>query len=118
MFLCYLHDQDATMNKFRGDWLLAGDLGVLDEDGFFRFIGRDDDVITSASYRIGPGPIEGCLIRYPAVRFAAVIGVPDAKRTEIVCAVVVLNDGYTPGNTLVREAGACAHTARGARVSA
>ncbi|SAL45125.1 AMP-dependent synthetase and ligase [Caballeronia arvi] len=103
MFLGYWRDEAATAQKFRGDFLLTGDLGTLDDDGFFRFIGRDDDVITSAGYRIGPGPIEDCLIRHPAVRFAAVIGVPDAKRTEIVCAVVVLNDGFEPGDALVRE---------------
>ncbi|WP_409241956.1 AMP-binding enzyme, partial [Caballeronia sp. INML3] len=91
----------ATAQKFRGDYLLTGDLGMLDAEGFFRFIGRDDDVITSAGYRIGPGPIEDCLLRHPAVRFAAVIGVADERRTEIVCAVVVLNDGFEPGDALV-----------------
>jgi acetyl-CoA synthetase len=103
MFLGYWRNDAATADKFRGDYLLTGDRGTLDADGFFRFIGRDDDVITSAGYRIGPGPIEDCLIRHPAVRFAAVIGVPDAQRTEIVCAVVVLNDGYEAGDALVRE---------------
>jgi acetyl-CoA synthetase len=103
MFLGYWHDQAATAAKFRGDYLLTGDLGVLDDDGFFRFIGRDDDVITSAGYRIGPGPIEDCLIRHPAVRIAAAIGVPDERRTEIVCAVVVLNEGFAPSDELVRE---------------
>ena len=103
MFLGYWRDEAATAQKFRGEFLLTGDLGTLDDDGFFRFIGRDDDVITSAGYRIGPGPIEDCLIRHPAVRFAAAIGVPDAKRTEIVCAIVVLNDGFQPGEELVRE---------------
>ncbi|KND55792.1 Acetyl-coenzyme A synthetase [Candidatus Paraburkholderia kirkii] len=103
MFIGYWRDEAATAQKFRGDFLLTGDLGTLDDDGFFRFIGCDDDVITSAGYRIGPGPIEDCLIRHPAVRFAAAIGVPDAKRTEIVCAVVVLNDGFEPGDALVRE---------------
>ncbi|MDR5781841.1 acyl-CoA synthetase [Caballeronia sp. LZ065] len=102
MFLGYWRDEAATAQKFRGEFLLTGDLGTL-EDGFFRFLGRDDDVITSAGYRIGPGPIEDCLIRHPAVRFAAVIGVPDARRTEIVCAVVVLNEGFEPGEALVRE---------------
>jgi acetyl-CoA synthetase len=102
MFLGYWRDEAATLAKYRGGWLLTGDRGVLDAEGFFRFIGRDDDVITSAGYRIGPGPIEDCLIRHPAVRFAAVIGVPDEKRTEIVCAVVVLNDGFTASDALVR----------------
>ncbi|WP_244830868.1 acyl-CoA synthetase [Caballeronia sp. TF1N1] len=103
MFLGYWRDEAATAQKFRGDYLLTGDLGMLDAEGFFRFIGRDDDVITSAGYRIGPGPIEDCLLRHPAVRFAAVIGVADERRTEIVCAVVVLNDGFEPGDALVLE---------------
>src|SRR3546814_5241002 len=69
-------------------------LGVRDARGFIRFVGRNDDVITSAGYRIGPAPIEDCLIGHPAVRMAAVVGVPDEQRTEIVMAYVVLNDGF------------------------
>ncbi len=76
---------------------------MADEDGFIRFVGRDDDVITSAGYRIGPGPIEDCLLRHPAVRMAAVVGVPDAVRTEIVKAFVVVQPGVEAGDALVRE---------------
>ena len=68
----------ATADKFIGDYLVTGDSGIMDEAGFVRFVGRMDDVITSAGYRIGPGPIEDCLIGHPAVREAAVVGVPDA----------------------------------------
>jgi acetyl-CoA synthetase len=75
----------------------------MDADGFIRFVGRNDDVITSAGYRIGPGPIEDCLLGHPAVRMAAVVGVPDATRTEIVKAFIVLNAGYEPSDTLVSE---------------
>jgi acetyl-CoA synthetase len=102
MFLGYWRNEPATRDKFRGDWLLTGDMGLMDADGFIRFVGRDDDVITSAGYRIGPAPIEDCLLRHPAVRMAAVVGAPDVQRTEIVTAFVVLNPGYEPGDLLVR----------------
>jgi acetyl-CoA synthetase len=103
MFLGYWNNPEATAEKFAGDYLLTGDLGVRDEQGFIRFVGRNDDVITSAGYRIGPGPIEDCLIGHPAVRMAAVVGVPDAERTEIVMAYVVLNDGYQGDEALVKS---------------
>jgi len=102
MFLGYWNNEAATRDKFRGDWLLTGDMGVIDADGFIRFVGRDDDVITSAGYRIGPAPIEDCLLRHPAVKMAAVVGAPDAQRTEIVTAFVVLNPGHAAGDALVR----------------
>ncbi|MBN3763089.1 acyl-CoA synthetase [Burkholderia sp. Ac-20365] len=102
MFLGYWRNERATRDKFRGDWLLTGDMGLMDENGFIRFVGRDDDVITSAGYRIGPAPIEDCLLRHPAVRMAAVVGAPDVQRTEIVTAFVVLNPGYQPSDALVQ----------------
>ena len=71
MFLEYWQRPDATGDKFIGDWMATGDQGIVDEDGYFQFVGRDDDVITSAGYRIGPGEIEDCLIRHPAVALAA-----------------------------------------------
>ncbi|PMS20361.1 AMP-dependent synthetase [Trinickia dabaoshanensis] len=103
MFLGYWRNPEATREKFAGEYLVTGDIGVMDADGFVRFVGRNDDVITSAGYRIGPGPIEDCLLGHPAVRMAAVVGVPDATRTEIVKAFIVLNPGYEPGDALVRE---------------
>ena len=103
MFLGYWNNQDATQEKFIGDWLITGDTGTKDAYGYLTFVGRNDDVITSAGYRIGPGPIEDCLIGHPAVRLAAVIGAPDEERTEIVKAFVVLKDGHTPSNALTRE---------------
>ncbi|QOH34002.1 hypothetical protein C7S14_4371 [Burkholderia cepacia] len=102
MFLEYWRNADATRDKFAGDYLLTGDTGMIDADGFVRFVGRDDDVITSAGYRIGPGPIEDCLLTHPAVRMAAVVGVPDATRTEIVKAFVVLNPGHAGDEALVQ----------------
>ncbi|MBB1594922.1 acyl-CoA synthetase [Achromobacter sp. UMC46] len=102
MFLGYWNNPEATAEKFVGDYLLTGDLGMRDAQGFIRFVGRNDDVITSAGYRIGPAPIEDCLIGHPAVRMAAVVGVPDEQRTEIVMAYVVLNDGFDGDDALVK----------------
>jgi acetyl-CoA synthetase len=103
MFLGYWNNPAATAAKFSGDWLLTGDTGVKDEDGRFRFIGRADDVITSSGYRIGPGEVEDCLLRHPAVAMAAAIGVPDALRTEVVTAVIVPAPGIEPGPALAGE---------------
>lgn len=102
MFLGYWNNPEATAEKFAGDYLLTGDIGVRDALGFIRFVGRNDDVITSAGYRIGPAPIEDCLIGHPAVRMAAVVGVPDAQRTEVVMAYVVLNEGYEGDEALIK----------------
>lgn len=103
MFLGYWNNEDATRAKFARDMLLTGDLGRRDEDGYLWFVGRDDDVITSGGYRIGPGEIEDCLLRHPAVGMAAVIGVPDPIRTEVVKAVIVLKDGYEGSDALATE---------------
>jgi acetyl-CoA synthetase len=102
MFLGYWNNPEATAAKFAGDWLLTGDQGVRDEEGWFRFVGRDDDVITSAGYRIGPGEIEDCLLRHPAVAMAAVIGLPDPLRTEAVTAIVVPAPGVAANAALAR----------------
>ncbi|WP_375457627.1 AMP-binding protein [uncultured Enterovirga sp.] len=103
MFLGYWNDPDATERKFIGDWMLTGDQATIDPDGYISFVGRDDDVITSSGYRIGPGEIEDCLLRHPAVRLAAAIGKPDALRTEIVKAFVVPAPGYAPSDALAAE---------------
>ncbi|MFN4011205.1 MAG: acyl-CoA synthetase [Pannonibacter sp.] len=103
MFLQYWNKPEATAEKFIGDWMTTGDQGVMDRDGYVEFIGRDDDVITSASYRIGPGEIEDCLLTHPAVKLAAAIGKPDALRTEIVKAYVVLVEGYRGDDALAQE---------------
>lgn len=100
MFLGYWNNDAATDKKFVGDWMTTGDQGVMDEDGYFEFFGRDDDVITSSGYRIGPGEIEDCLLGHPAVQLAAAVGKPDPVRTEIVKAFVVLAAGYRPGEAL------------------
>ncbi|RED54037.1 acyl-CoA synthetase [Aestuariispira insulae] len=103
MFLRYWQNEQATAEKFIGDWLLTGDTGKKDEDGYLWYIGRDDDVITTAGYRVGPGEIEDCLINHPAVQLAAVIGVPDPIRTQSVKAYIVLRDGFSEDETLTRE---------------
>jgi acetyl-CoA synthetase len=103
MFLEYWGKPDATREKFIGDWMTTGDQGVMDEEGYFSFIGRDDDVITSSGFRIGPGEIEDCLIRHPAVALAAAVGKPDALRTEIVKAFIVLKKDYAPSDALAAE---------------
>jgi acetyl-CoA synthetase len=103
MFLEYWGQPEATEAKFVGNWMLTGDQGVVDEDGYFSFVGRDDDVITSAGYRIGPGEIEDCLIAHPAVALAAVIGKPDPVRTEIVKAFIVPREGVVPDDALVAD---------------
>ncbi len=103
MFLKYWNDPEATETKFARDWLLTGDTGARDEDGYFRFVGREDDVISSGGYRIGPGEVEDCLIKHPAVAMAAVVGVPDELRGERVKAFLVLDEGATAGAALAAE---------------
>lgn len=93
MFLGYWRNDAATKAKFAGDWMLTGDQGVRDAEGYFSFFGRDDDVITSSGYRIGPGEIEDCLTGHPAVALAAAVGKPDPVRTEIVKAYIVVTPG-------------------------
>ena len=103
MFLEYWGKPQATRDKFIGDWMTTGDQGVMDAEGYFTFVGRDDDVITSSGFRIGPGEIEDCLIRHPAVALAAVVGKPDALRTEIVKAFIVLKKNHAPSDALAAE---------------
>ena len=103
MFLEYWQNPEATAKKFIGDWMTTGDQGVEDGDGYVHFFGRDDDVITSSGFRIGPGEIEDCLTGHPAVALAAAIGKPDPLRTEIVKAYVVLKDGYAGDARLADE---------------
>ncbi len=103
MFLEYWGRPEATRDKFIGDWMTTGDQGMVDDDGYVQFVGRDDDVITSAGYRIGPTEIEDCLIRHPAVALAAAVGKPDPVRTEIVKVFIVLKPGYVASETLAAD---------------
>jgi acetyl-CoA synthetase len=103
MFLEYWGRPEATRDKFRGEWLLTGDFGVKDGAGYIRYVGRRDDLINSAGYRIGPTEIESCLMRHAAVAMAAVIGVPDPVRGEVVKACIVLCDGHQPSEHLAAD---------------
>src|SRR5208282_4422064 len=90
MFLGYWNNPEATRAKFAGEWLLTGDVAVKDADGYIWYKGREDDLISSGGYRIGPTDIEDCLMKHTAVLMAAVVGSPDPVRGEIVKAFVVL----------------------------
>ena len=103
MFLEYWKNPEATAEKFRGPWCLLGDVAVKDDDGYLWFQGRDDDIISSAGYRIGPGEVEECLTKHPAVALAGVIGSPDPIRGEVVTAFIVLAAGYEPSPALAAE---------------
>lgn len=103
MLLEYWGKPEATKEKFVGDWWLTGDLARKDEDGYFYFLGRKDDLISSAGYRIGPSEIEACLIKHPAVAMAAAIGSPDELRGEIVKAFIQLKVGYQATKDLSTE---------------
>ncbi len=102
-FLEYWKNPQATKEKFIGDWGCTGDQAKMDEDGYLWYQGRSDDVIKSAGYRIGPAEIESCLVKHPAVQNAAVIGKPDAARGAIIKAFVVLQQGFSPTESLVGE---------------
>jgi acetyl-CoA synthetase len=103
LFLGYWNDPEATAAKFRDGWLMTGDRGAADADGYIRFIGRNDDIITSAGYRIGPSEVEDCLSTHPAVMLAAVVGKPDPVRTEIVKAYVTLRPGFAASADLAGD---------------
>ncbi|XP_010221519.1 PREDICTED: acyl-coenzyme A synthetase ACSM4, mitochondrial-like [Tinamus guttatus] len=94
-FSKYVDNPEKTAASERGDFYLTGDKGTVDEDGYFWFVGRDDDIIISAGYRIGPFEVESALIEHPAVAETAVVSSPDPLRGEVVKAFVVLSSGFT-----------------------
>jgi acetyl-CoA synthetase len=103
MFLEYWRDEAGTHEKFVNDFLITGDTGRQDEDGYFWYVGRSDDVIKSGGYRIGPGEIENCLMTHPAVAMAAVVGIPDPVRNQAIKAWIVLRSGVQPTDALAAE---------------
>lgn len=103
MFLGYWRKPDATSDKFIGEWMTTGDTGTMDEEGYFFFKGRNDDVITCSGYRIGPSEVEDCLLRHPAVSLSAVIGKPDDVRGQIVKAFIVLREGRQASEELKKD---------------
>jgi acetyl-CoA synthetase/medium-chain acyl-CoA synthetase len=103
LFKEYWRNPEATADCIRGDWYITGDRAVVDEDGYFWFVGRADDVILSAGYRIGPFEVESALIEHPAVAEAAVVASPDPVRGEIVKAFVILSPGHAASAILAAE---------------
>lgn len=90
-FLGYWNNEQATADKFTGNWCRTGDMALCDEDGYLWYQGRTDDMFKAAGYRIGPGEIENCLVKHPAVANAAVVPKPDTERGALVKAYVVLS---------------------------
>ena len=103
LFKGYLNNPEETAKSFRAGYYLTGDRAYIDEDGYFWFVGRADDVISSGAYRIGPFEVESALLEHPAVAESAVVGSPDADRGNVVKAFVVLRPGHEPSDALVRE---------------
>jgi acyl-coenzyme A synthetase/AMP-(fatty) acid ligase len=103
LFAGYYRNDEETNASRRGEWYLTGDRAQVDDDGYFWFVGRADDVISSGAYRIGPFEVESALLEHPAVLESAVVGSPDADRGNIVKAFVVVRPGYAADATLVRE---------------
>jgi len=99
----YLENEDANAETFKDGYYYTGDKAYRDQDGYFWFVGRDDDVIKSSGYRIGPFEVESALLEHPAVQESAVIGVPDPLRGTIVKAFIVLNEGYQPSDALQKD---------------
>jgi acetyl-CoA synthetase len=103
MFRGYLGEDERYRKCFRGGWYLSGDLARRDEDGYFWFVGRGDDVIKSAGHLIGPFEVESALMEHPAVAEAGVIGKPDPIVGAVVKAFVVLRSGYEASDDLRLE---------------
>ncbi len=103
LFIEYWNQPERTAAMFQGDWVLTGDYAKVDEDGYFWYEGRRDDLIKSAGYRIGPAEVEDSLVAHVAVEEAAVIGVPDAERGQAVKAFVRLAPGVTASEQLAEE---------------
>ena len=103
LFKEYWKDPERTAATHKGDWYLTGDRATRDPDGYLWFVGRADDVILSAGYRIGPFEVESALLEHEAVAESAVVSTPDEMRGELVKAFVVLAPGHKPSDQLVLE---------------
>jgi acetyl-CoA synthetase len=99
-FLEYFKNEEGTRNKYTGDWCRTGDVVSVDEDGYFWYQGRADDVFKVAAYRVGPSEIENCLVKHPAVANAAVVPSPDETRGNVVKAFIVLASGHAASKAL------------------
>jgi acetyl-CoA synthetase len=103
MFRTYWNKKEMYDSRFRNDWYFTGDRARMDEDGYFWFVGRADDVINTAGHLVGPFEVESALVEHPAVAEAGVIGVPDEERMEIIKAFVSLKDGHTASEELKKD---------------
>ena len=103
LFKEYWTEPDRTASSFIPGWYLTGDRATVDEDGYFWFVGRSDDVILTSGYRIGPFEVESALIEHPAVAESAVVSSPDETRGEVVKAFVILSPGFDASDALVKE---------------
>ena len=103
MFSGYWQDDEATAKSFRNGWYQTGDTGTVDEEGYFWFVGRSDDIISSSGYRISPFEVESTLLEHPAVQESAAVGKPDEIRCEIVKAFIVLAPGFESSEALTKE---------------
>ena len=103
MFLRYWANPEATEEKYRGDWLLTGDLAKKDEDGYFWFLGRADDIIKTAGHMVSPFEVESAMLEHPAVAEAAVIGKPEPTIGQLVKVFVSLRKDHEPDQALERE---------------
>ncbi|MFM7389543.1 MAG: acetate--CoA ligase [Vampirovibrionales bacterium] len=103
MFATYWNNLSKYESRFKNGWYLTGDRARVDEDGYFWFIGRDDDVINTAGHLVGPFEVESALVEHPAVAEAAVIGIPDPERMEIIKAFVALRQGFEESEALRQD---------------
>ncbi|QGA69174.1 AMP-binding protein [Sulfolobus sp. E11-6] len=103
LFLGYFKNPEATTKKFRGDWFLIGDVGIMDEKGYLWFKGRADDVIKVSGYRLGPEEIERVILQHPAVQDVAVIGKQDPLRGNVIKAFIVLKEDFSASDNLTKE---------------
>ncbi len=103
LFVEYTNSPEANASSFVNGFYYTGDKAYKDKDGYFWFVGRNDDIIKSSGYRIGPFEVESALIEHPAVQESAVVGSPDLIRGVIVKAFIVLKPGYSPSETLIKE---------------
>ncbi|AOL17415.1 AMP-dependent synthetase [Sulfolobus sp. A20] len=102
-FLGYINDEERTKRAYRGDWYLTGDMAEVDKDGYFWFVGREDEVIKVSGYRVSPFEIESVLIQHPAVMEAAVLGVDDPVKGKVIKAFIVLKPSYNPSEDLAND---------------
>jgi len=99
----YWKNPAAMSDKFKGDWCMTGDLGHMDDEGYVYFAGRNDDVIKSSGYRVGPSEIEAKIMEHKSVASCAVIGVPDPQRGQAIKAFVKLLPGFKPSDEMIKE---------------